>query len=155
MVYKGMLAMFAEALQTTFPGQRFAACQYTALLVHGLYDSTEYAHFDVSATMFEMAREQHPGFVGTIDGQRTLKFSDEIYFHEGTFADIVIVDGVPTYELEGLRVRAEHKGQSDRPGAFASSLLAKTIAQRQVELAKPPVEPYVKPTPQKTWGGVD
>lgn len=136
-----LLAMYNE-VQAIVPDAKVALADNTALFFHGIVKTARTATFEVSATLFETARQRTGNFVSTDLGVRGLFLRDEILLLEGVHGDIISQDGIPMYTLEAMRVRYELMGRGEKPFASSHARFAYDIGQLQAKLAAPePVAP--------------
>lgn len=157
MIRKNEIVTLAQEVQAYAPGEVVVAAATTALILHGITDSTTRAHFHVSSTLFEAICAARRCFVAQVDGRRMLQIGDTIAVHEGPYLDITSIEGVKVYTLEGMRSRYEMQGGSTRPGATEARCLAGDIAQHQVKLAELAAVPVGEAVPVKvlpSWGAL-
>ncbi|ARV77175.1 hypothetical protein FDI21_gp004 [Pseudomonas phage Noxifer] len=140
-----LLAMYNE-VQAIVPDAKVALADNTALFFHGIVKTANSAIFEVSATLFETARQRTGNFVSTDLGVRGLFLRDGLLLLEGVHADIVWQEGVPMYTLEAMRVRYELMGRGEKPFASSHARFAYDIGQLQAKLAEPePAAPVAQP----------
>jgi len=154
MTYKEQLRALQESLLAEVPDARVVATLGSALVVHGFKASAYPMRLDVSGSLFQHLIKKYDCSIIQNSGDKILLFNGA-YITEGTFSDIVSVDAIKVYSLDGLRTRYEAQSRVGKLGSIAAGYIAADIAAFQAEQAKPKPESVVTEVKGPTWGELD
>ncbi len=154
MFYKEQIRNLQQTLLEEMSDARFVAALETALAVHGVKDCSALARLDVSSGLFWHLARKYDRVV-TKDGNSNYIRHNDAYIREGTHADIVAVDGIFAYSLDGLKARYELHSQTRELSALASRYIASDIAAFQARQAKPKATPTAAVGAGPAWGELD